>query len=108
MGLEVVSIQFNHNAASATNDALTIRRNATNTVALPEWQAGVSVNPSDSPAAYAIGAVGKNTITIKARFRITPLRPLFPPKVPVVMIQAITAPRVVNPLGNVAPTPVKF
>ena len=111
MGLEVVSIQFNHDSASATNDALTIRRNKAQIVSLPEWQHGVSVSPADAPAAYAIGSVGNNTITIKARFRITP--PV-PPWLPVkssqlLEIRAVNVlPLPANPLGEVAPQVVNF
>jgi len=110
MGLEIYSIQFNHDTGNATSDAMTIRRNAAQTVTLPEWRNGVSVKASDSPAAYAIGAVGNNTIKIKARFIITTRKPAFPtlPKPPSIQIQAINPPKVFNPLGDVAPTTVTF
>jgi hypothetical protein len=115
MPLIVDAIKFNHNSASASNDAFNIRRNATQFVSVPEWQNGVSVHPEDSLAAYAIEAVGKNTITIQARFLVKPLIPK--PKTSTLEIQAISippgpfpwpTPKLVGPLGNVAPTQVKF
>jgi hypothetical protein len=65
------AIKFNHDSTSATNDALNIRRNATDFVTVPEWRRNISVNPSDSPAAYAISEARGHTITIKAKFRRT-------------------------------------
>lgn len=108
MALSVLAIQFNHDPSSATSDALTIRRNATQTVTVPEWQHGVSVNPADSPAAYAIAAAGMNTITIKARFKVTPA----PSET--LQVRAVNVPplklgfKVFNPLGDVEPASVVF
>src|ERR1700681_4216091 len=54
--LAIEAITFNHNTGAATHDALNIRRNATQTVHIPEWRRVISANPEDSPAAYATGA----------------------------------------------------
>jgi hypothetical protein len=62
--LAIEAITFNHNTGAATHDALNIRRNATQTVHIPEWRRVISVNPEDSPAAYATGATHGNPITI--------------------------------------------
>ncbi len=64
--IELDSIAFNHDPASATHDAINLRKNATGWVAVPEWQRGVSVRPEDSPAAYAVAQIGTNTVTILA------------------------------------------
>ncbi len=71
MSVQLLAIEFNHDPTSATTDALTIRRNATTFVTVPEWQRGVSVNPEDSPAAYALAQVRGHAVTIKAQFRAT-------------------------------------
>lgn len=68
MSVSLLAIKFNHTSRSATNDALTIRRNATTSVSVPEWRQGFSTQPEDSPAAYAIAKVAGNTVTIQARF----------------------------------------
>lgn len=116
MALTIEAIKFNHDSTSATHDALNLRVNATNFVNVPEWTRGASVNYSDSPAAYAIGAVGKNTITIKARFRLT-VPPFNVPLGGPVEIRAVTAPAKLppfwpfipfNPLGDVSPAQVLF
>jgi len=69
MSVQLVAIKFNHDSATATHDALNLRKNGTLVVAVPEWQRGISVNPEDSPAAYAVGQVRGNTVTIHAKFR---------------------------------------
>jgi hypothetical protein len=69
--ISLQSIKFNHNSGSCSTDALAIRRNASQTVNVPEWVDGVSVNPEDSPAAYSIADTNGNTITIQARLRST-------------------------------------
>ena len=65
------AIKLNHDGASATSDALNLRRNKTTMVNVPEWVRGVSVNPEDAPAAYAIAETKGNTLTIQARFSTT-------------------------------------
>ncbi len=62
--IAVETITFNHDTSAATHDALNIRRNATETVDLPEWRRFISVNPEDSPAAYAIAPTKGGAITI--------------------------------------------
>jgi hypothetical protein len=62
--IAIEAITFNHDAAAATNDAINIRRNAGETVVTPEWRRFISVNPEDSPAAYAIAPAKGNDLTI--------------------------------------------
>ena len=69
-GLKLVAIKFNHDSASLSGDAMNIRKNFTQTVAVPEWTAGETL-AADSPAAYAIKETKGNTITIKAKFTVT-------------------------------------
>lgn len=71
--VQLDAIQFNHDPASATSDALNIRRNATGWVEVPEWRQGISVNPEDSPAVYAIQPTIGQTLTIRASFSSTTL-----------------------------------
>jgi hypothetical protein len=68
MQVVLEEITFNHDTASATGDAFNIRRNETQAVTPPEWRRGISVNPEDSPAAYALNAVRNQTLTVKAKF----------------------------------------
>lgn len=69
MRVELEAIKFNHDPESATVDALTIRKNATESVSVPEWQRDISLNPEDSPAAYAICETRGHTVTIQAKFK---------------------------------------
>ncbi len=69
MSVRLEAIKFNHDPGAATADALMIRRNATQAVTVPEWQWGVSVNPEDSPAAYAMKETQGQTITIQVKLR---------------------------------------
>jgi hypothetical protein len=62
--IAVEAITFNHDPAAATQDALNIRRDATRPVHIPEWRRFISLNPEDSPAAYAIAPTTGRTITI--------------------------------------------
>jgi hypothetical protein len=71
MSVQLLAIALNHDPTSANADALNIRRNATTFVNVPEWQRGVSVNPEDAPAAYALAQVHGQAVTIKAQFRTT-------------------------------------
>jgi hypothetical protein len=68
MSVQLEAIKLNHNPASATTDAINIRRNATQMVTVPEWQRGISVQPEDAPACYAKAKAAGNTITIQAQF----------------------------------------
>ena len=65
------AIKFNHDPTSASHDALNIRRDAGQPVIVPEWRNGVSVNPEDSPAAYAQCPIKGHTLTIQAQFHRT-------------------------------------
>lgn len=67
MSVHLQAIQFNHTDGSASHDALTIRRNKTQTVSVPEWVNGASILAEDSMAAYSIQDTSGNVITIKAR-----------------------------------------
>lgn len=69
MSVTLDAIKFNHDSADSATNALNIRRNASQFVHVPEWRAGVSVTPEDSPAAYAIQETRGRTLTIQARFR---------------------------------------
>ena len=91
MSVQLEAIKFNHDSASATHDALNLRRNATEFVIVPEWQRGLSIKPEDSPAAYALAETRGNTITIQAQFRRTD------PGLQGVQIRAIDP---LLPLGN--------
>ena len=71
MGVQLDAISFNHDPSSADDNALNIRRNATDFVQVPEWRAGVSAAPEDSPAAYSQKDTAGNKLTIKARFQWT-------------------------------------
>lgn len=72
MTVTLESISFNHDTGSHHRDALNIRRNVTTEVTRPEWRRGATVNPEDSPAAYARAAVGSNTVTVVAVFSAGP------------------------------------
>lgn len=104
MSLSILAIKFNHDSASATHDALNIRTDATGFVPVPEWTAGETL-ASQSPAAYAINAVGKNQITVKARFKIKKLFKF-------VEVRALFVGKglflLKSPLGDLAPTQVIF
>lgn len=69
MSLYLESIKFNHDPTSAGTDALNIRKNASQMIEVPEWRAGISVNPEDSRAAYAKKETTGQTLTIQARFQ---------------------------------------
>jgi hypothetical protein len=68
MSVQLEAIKLNHNPGSATADAINIRRNATQTVTVPEWRRGISVKAEDAPACYAKKETAGNTITIQAQF----------------------------------------
>ena len=71
MSLQLEAIKFNHDSTSANTDALNLRKNASAFVHVPEWRRGISVNPEDSPAAYALKPTQGNTLTVQAQFRGT-------------------------------------
>src|SRR5262245_9048848 len=68
MVLRLEAIKFNHDTSSATVDAFNIRKNETAFIEPPEWRRGLSINPEDSPAAYALCETRGNTLTIEANF----------------------------------------
>jgi hypothetical protein len=70
VAVQLEAISFNHDPTAATEDALNIRKNLANFVAVPEWKRGMSSTPADSLAAYAINDTRGRTITIKAKFQI--------------------------------------
>ena len=71
MTVHLDAIKFNHDPDTVHNNAINIRKNASQFIQVPEWQAGISVNPEDSRAAYARQETIGNTLTIQARFRWT-------------------------------------
>lgn len=72
MAVFLEAIKLNHDPASASHDALNIRRDRATFVDVPEWRRGASVNPEDSPAAYSIQEAGGKQLTIQAQFSVTP------------------------------------
>jgi hypothetical protein len=103
MAVSVLAIKFNHDTTAATQDALNIRVDATGTVKIPEWSAGETL-ASQSPAAYAIKAVGKNTITVKAQFKTD--KPVKFLEVRALFIAKFGTTN--TPLGDLAPSQVIF
>src|SRR5215472_11053211 len=71
--ITVETITFNHDRCAATHDALNIRRNASQTVHVPEWRRFISVNPEDSPAVYAVITTSP-TLSEAPRGRRSPAR----------------------------------
>lgn len=69
--IDIEAIQFNHDTSSLRNDAMNIRRNMKTEVITPEWKKGAN-RPEDSPAAYALDETKGESITIKAKFTLTP------------------------------------
>ena len=69
MNIFLDAIKFNHDPTTVHNNAINIRKNASEFIEVPEWRAGISVNPEDSRAAYAKKETAGNTMTIEARFR---------------------------------------
>ena len=62
--MRVEEVHFNHDANSATSDALNIRKTVSgDSIQAPEWKRGAPAQP----AAYAASALGAHD-TIKARF----------------------------------------
>ena len=71
MDVHLDAIKFNHDPTTVHNNAINIRKNASEFIAVPEWRSGISVNPEHSRAAYAKKETAGNTLTIEARFRWT-------------------------------------
>ncbi|MGE5290317.1 MAG: hypothetical protein ACM3ML_24645 [Micromonosporaceae bacterium] len=70
MSVRLLTITFNHDTASAVEDALNIRRNATYPMIGPEWVRGMTL-PQASPAAYALDEIRGHTLAIMASFERT-------------------------------------
>ncbi len=68
MTVQLLAIKFNYNSNSLTDNAMNIRKNATDFVNVPEWEKGISVNPQDSPAVYTIKETKGNILKIQAKF----------------------------------------
>lgn len=103
MAVSILAIKFNHDTSSASHDALNIRVDAANTVKIPEWTAGEAL-ASQSPAAYAIKAVGHNPITVQARFKADGPVPFM--EIRAVFLAKFGVPK--TPLGDLAAAPVVF
>lgn len=69
MTVTLEAIKFNHDASSATTNALSIRQSGSTSLPVPEWERGVTTTPEQSRAAYAVKPTTGNTLTIQARFR---------------------------------------
>ncbi len=68
MTLLLESVAFNLRRPPGTGQALDLRRNAGQILAVPEWQRGVSVVPQNSLAAYAVDASRGRRIRVAAEF----------------------------------------
>lgn len=99
MTISLEAISFNHDPVSATRDALTIRKNETEEIEAPEWKRG-STRPEDSLAAYTVGQISANTLTIKAQFRRQAGDPMS------IEVHALGRPG--NVLGNVKSRAITF
>lgn len=99
MTISLEAIYFNHDPDSATRDALTIRKNETEDVRGPEWTRRMT-RPEDSLAAYTIGQLSANRLTIKAEF----LREASDAGTVEVFAEALAG----NVLGNVRPRTITF
>jgi hypothetical protein len=73
--VDVGSVKFNYDPTASAVDALSIRKNYTKDVAVPEWTKG-KTTAEQSPAAYSIAAVTGKTITIQARFVVNSSAPV--------------------------------
>lgn len=93
MSVDILAIKFNHDQASATSDALNIRKNAKQVITVPEWRRGVTTIPEDSLAAYAIRETKSKTITIQAKFTRTN------PKITTAEVRAVQPPPPPLPKG---------
>src|SRR5215470_8137806 len=69
--IQLQSIAFNHDPGAATQDAINLRKNATDWLSVPEWRQGVSLLPEDSTAAYAVGQVAGNVVTVQVSLNCT-------------------------------------
>ncbi|MBB5747398.1 LamG domain-containing protein [Brevundimonas variabilis] len=67
--VNMASLAFDYSPTSAAGDALTIRRNYGNDVAVPEWVPGRR-NAVDAPCAYAISSVSGATPSVQVVLNI--------------------------------------
>lgn len=105
MNVFLEAIKFNHDPASATADALNIRKNDNEAAPFPEWQRGMSFTAEDSVAAYAIEKTRGQTISIKAKFKRND------PNLTTIRVQAVDASPPLsmgNVLGKVTEAEVTF
>ena len=63
----IAAIKFNHDTTAFSSDAMSIRKNYTEKVEIPEWMSG-ETTAEQSPAAYSIKETAGKTITIKTKF----------------------------------------
>lgn len=71
MTIRLQAIAFNHDPFSLATNALSLRKNATEFVTVPEWRRGFSTRPEDSPAAYAIRETRGQRLTVRVRLATT-------------------------------------
>lgn len=71
MSIQLESITFNHDPTSVHSDGVNLRFNATTFLPVPEWQRNLSLQPSDSMAAYSIEETKGNQITVLVRLSRT-------------------------------------
>lgn len=76
MSIELVAIRFNHDPASAKNDALNLRLNGLpgTLVSFPEWRVSDGGAVLVAPIAYAIGQARSLTIEVKLASRTETMR----------------------------------
>src|SRR5262245_42437404 len=67
MSVAVAAITFNHDPGSSVDSALNIRKNASQTATIPEWQPGRPAG-ANAPAAYALARLGRS-IRVKVEFQ---------------------------------------
>ena len=71
MDVTINAIKFNHDTESATKDAITIRKNETANIAVPEWEVDKKGELHTSAAAYAKSARSNVTIAVQLK-RLNP------------------------------------
>ncbi|MFP5246723.1 MAG: hypothetical protein ACLGH0_08515 [Thermoanaerobaculia bacterium] len=106
MPLTVDEIQFNHDTASASVDALNLRLDQTSLVLPPEYRRGKTICAADSRAAYAYKPTAAGVITIKAKLKLTGVA--LPTTREVRAIRIDTPVPDPKPLGNLAAKKVSF
>jgi hypothetical protein len=69
VSVDLIAVRLNHDASSAADSALNLRRNGggQSLVGTPEWRFGISETPPDSPAAYAIAATQGQALAIEVQ-----------------------------------------